>query len=215
MDDWEALAEDSEALDKVISTNVNLLKHADEDKVSALPAAAPVVAPKPKQPKKVVGEEFDKKQKVKTKPAQSEGPVDPLSEKARLQKLVEEADHALADELFDDVPKVTLSTEDSYRQYAQQVAGHLGSGPHHRIPAFLKELLRGCAVHLTSAHLTDVSQTLTALITEKQKAEKGPEKKKKTNTKVSIKGIGKNGTAQDFGSDEDFIDQDDEYGDFM
>lgn len=212
-DDWEALAESSEALDKVVSSNPNLQKHADEDKVEE-PVTVPVVAPKPKQPKKVIGEAFDKKHKDKPKPAEPL-PVDTLEEKARRQKMVEEADHALTDELFEDVPRLALSSEDSYRQYANQVANQLGSGAAHRIPIFLKELLRKVAPHLTSLHLTDVNQTLSALITEKQKQEKGPEKKKKTSTKVSLKGVGKSSLAQDFGTGEDFEDEEDEYGDFM
>lgn len=212
-DDWEALADSSEALEKVVSSNPNFQKHADEDKVTE-PEPVPVAVPKPKQPKKVIGEEFDKKQKTKAKPADPL-PADPLSEKVRRQKQVEEADHELTNELFEDVPKVTLGSEETYRQYAGQVAGQLGSGMPHRIPVFLKELLRAAAANLTSLHLTDVNQTLTALIAEKQKQEKGPEKKKKTNTKVSLKGAGKSSLAQDFGEGEDFVDEEDEYGDFM
>lgn len=212
-DDWEALADSSEALEKVVSSNPNLQKHADEDKVTE-PEPVPVVVSKPKQPKKVVGEEFDKKQKSKAKPTDPL-PAELISDKVHRQKLIEEADHELTDELFEDVPKVSLGSEETYRQYAVQVAGQLGRGPPHRIPVFLKELLRGVASHLTSLHLTDVNQTLSALIAEKQKQEKGPEKKKKTNTKVSLKGAGKTSLAQDFGEGEDFVDEEDEYGDFM
>ena len=206
-DDWEALAESSEALEKVVSSNPNFLKHADEDKVTEIAALPTAVVSKPKQPKKVVGEEFDKKQKAKPKAATSENAPtgDSIADKLRRQKMEEDADHELADELFEDVPKVALDSEDSYKQYALQVSGHLGAGVPHRIPGFLKELVRGAGVFLTSAHLLDVSQTLTALLTEKQK----------TNTKPTLKGVSKKASAQDFGSEEDLPEDDGEFEDFM
>ncbi|KAG8385623.1 hypothetical protein BUALT_Bualt03G0064300 [Buddleja alternifolia] len=164
------------------------------------PAPAPKVeAPPPeKGPKKAAAKSGEKK--VKAVEAASEEPSDPIEDKLRQQRLVEEADYKSTAELFakkgdDDktldnfIPK----TESDFAEYAELIAHKLRpyEKSYHYI-GLLKAVMRLSLTSLKGSDAKDVASSVTAIANEKIKAEKEANAgKKKTAGKKKQLHIGK------------------------
>lgn len=147
----------------------------DDDEETAL---APVVkSPSEKAPKKPVVKGNEKKGKIVE--AVKEEPLDPVAEKLRQQRLVEEADYRSTTELFarkDDhktldnfIPK----SEGDFAEYAELVCHKLRpyEKSYHYI-GLLKAVMRLSMTSLKAADAKEVASSITAIANEKLKAEK-------------------------------------------
>lgn len=159
----------------------------DEDE----PAPPPVVEPPAqKAPKKSAAKTTEKKGKaVEVVP---EEPLDPVAEKLRQQRLIEEADYKHTTELFakkggDDktldnfIPK----SESDFLEYAELISHKLR--PYEKsfhYVGLLKAVMRLSMVNMKAADAKEVSSSVTAIANEKIKAEKEANAgKKKTGAK--------------------------------
>eukprot|EP00244_Chara_vulgaris_P013421 TRINITY_DN761_c0_g1_i1.p1 TRINITY_DN761_c0_g1~~TRINITY_DN761_c0_g1_i1.p1 ORF type:complete len:225 (+),score=80.25 TRINITY_DN761_c0_g1_i1:608-1282(+) len=156
----------------------------DEPPKPAAPAAAAV-------PEKVVGKKgmADKKGK---EPVKATGVnLDPIAEKLRQQRLVEEADLRVSKDLFkqsgeeeksldDFVPK----SEEEFKEYAALVAAKLTpfDKSFHYL-TMLKAIMRLATVSLKAADTKDLGAALSVITNEKVKAEKDSAAKKKAGPK--------------------------------
>lgn len=157
----------------------------DEDEPAPEPASKP---PAEKAPKKPAEKAAEKKGKInETK----EEPLDPVAEKLRQQRLVEEADYKSTKELFGKrgdertldnfIPK----SESDFQEYAELIS--------HRLVPFeksfhyiglLKAVMRLSMTSLKAADAKDVASSITAIANEKLKLEKEANAgKKKTGAK--------------------------------
>ncbi|EPS68313.1 hypothetical protein M569_06456, partial [Genlisea aurea] len=158
----------------------------DEDE----PAPAPVVEkPSPeKAPKKATVKSIPKQ--GKTVEAPKEAPLDPVEEKLRQQRLVEEADFVSTTELFakkdgektleNFIPK----TEADFADYAELLAHKLR--PYEKsyfYVGLLKSVIRLSLSSLKGADAKEVASSVTAIANEKIKGEKESTNKKKTGGK--------------------------------
>ncbi|KGN51421.2 eukaryotic translation initiation factor 3 subunit J [Cucumis sativus] len=157
----------------------------DEDE----PAPAPVVKPPEAAPKKPAAKATEKKGKIVD--VEPERPLDPLAEKLRQQRLVEEADYKSTTELFKKkgdektldnfIPK----SESDFVEYAELISHKLR--PYEKSFHYinlLKDAIRLSMVSLKAADAKDVASSITALANEKLKAEKDANTgKKKTSVK--------------------------------
>ncbi|XP_022141435.1 eukaryotic translation initiation factor 3 subunit J-like [Momordica charantia] len=184
MDDWED--ENIPPLQKEQPKNKwddedvddNDVKESWEDEDEPEPEPAPVVKPPPEAvPKKPAAKTTEKKGKiVEVAPQQ---PLDPLAEKLRQQRLVEEADYKSTTELFKKrgdektlenfIPK----SESDFLEYAELVSHKLlpYEKSFHYIN-LLKDVIRLSMASLKAADAKDVASSVTALANEKLKAEK-------------------------------------------
>ncbi|KAK6254441.1 Eukaryotic translation initiation factor 3 subunit J - like 1 [Theobroma cacao] len=157
----------------------------DEDE----PPQEPVVkAPEEKAPKKPESKATVKKEK--TAEVAKEEPLDPVAEKLRQQRLVEEADYRSTAELFakkgDDktldnfIPK----SESDFAEYAELISHKLlpYEKSYHYI-GLLKAVMRLSITSLKAADAKDIASSITAIANEKLKAEKEATSKKKTGGK--------------------------------
>ncbi|XVF28261.1 hypothetical protein REPUB_Repub15cG0014500 [Reevesia pubescens] len=147
-----------------------------------------VKAPEEKAPKKAAAKATEKK--GKTIEAPKEEPLDPVAEKLRQQRLVEEADYRSTTELFakkgDDktldnfIPK----SESDFLEYAELISHKLRpyEKSYHYI-ALLKAVMRLSMTSLKAADAKDIASSITAIANEKLKAEKEATSKKKTGGK--------------------------------
>lgn len=164
------------------------VKESWEDDDEPKPAPAPAKAPE-KPAKKAGSKETGKK----GKDAQEgkETPLDPVAEKLRQQRLVEEADYKSTTELFarkgDDktldnfIPK----SESDFLEYAELVSHKLRpyEKSYHYI-GLLKAVMRLSTTSLKAADAKEVASSVTAIANEKLKAEKEANAgKKKTGIK--------------------------------
>ncbi|XP_022722769.1 eukaryotic translation initiation factor 3 subunit J-like [Durio zibethinus] len=157
----------------------------DEDEPPQQPVAK---APEEKPPKKPASKATEKK--GKTIEVAKEEPLDPVAEKLRQQRLVEEADYRSTTELFakkgDDktldnfIPK----SESDFAEYAELISYklHPYEKSYHYIE-LLKAVMRHSIVSLKAADAKDIASSITAIANEKLKAEKEATSKKKTGGK--------------------------------
>ncbi|XVE65568.1 hypothetical protein DITRI_Ditri08aG0010200 [Diplodiscus trichospermus] len=152
----------------------------DEDEPPQQPIAK---APEEKAPKKTASKATEKKEK--TIEGAKEELLDPVAEKMRQQRLVEEADYRSTTELFakkgDDrtldnfIPK----SESDFTEYAELISHKLlpYQKSYHYI-ALLKAVMRLSMTSLKAADAKDIASSITAIANEKLKAEKETTKKK-------------------------------------
>ncbi|XP_074275313.1 uncharacterized protein LOC141599247 [Silene latifolia] len=152
------------------------VKESWEDEDEPEPAPAPVKAPE-KPAKKAGSKENGKKEKVEV--TEAEAPLDPIAEKLRQQRLVEEADFKAAKALFakkgDDktldnfIPK----SEGDFSEYAELISHKLRpyEKSFHYI-GLLKAVMRLSMTSLKAADAKDVASSVTAIANEKLKVEK-------------------------------------------
>ncbi|XP_075478137.1 uncharacterized protein LOC142519106 [Primulina tabacum] len=185
----------------------------DDDK----PAVAPKAEPTPgKVPKKAPSKLDEKKGKVIEKVVETaKESLDPIDEKFRQQRLVEEADFKSTAELFakkDDektldnfIPK----SESDFSEYAELISHMLRpyEKSYHYI-GLLKAVMRLSMTSLKGADAKEVASSVTAIANEKIKAEKEANAgKKKTTGKKKQLHIGKT-------DDEVVVDDYDGYDDY-
>mmetsp|Transcript_22868 Transcript_22868/g.27649 ORF Transcript_22868/g.27649 Transcript_22868/m.27649 type:complete len:224 (-) Transcript_22868:292-963(-) len=153
------------------------------------------------------------KPKTKTKPAylkqkqvEVDEPLDdPVAEKARQQRLIEQSDFESAQDLFGDgegSSPIALDEFDpqsfkDFEQFGTLVAAkylkcHYESGHY---AAMLKALLRKALEKSSSAEVKEVESTLIVMRNEKQKAEKPATKGKKALKKAQLNAGGTKGAA--------------------
>ncbi|KAK6912328.1 Eukaryotic translation initiation factor 3 subunit J [Dillenia turbinata] len=157
----------------------------DED-----PAPAPVAEPRAeKAPKKPAAKTAE--MKGKTVEVAKEVPLDPVAEKLRQQRLVEEADFRSTTELFGkrgdekSLDNFIPKSESDFLEYAELVSHKLQpyEKSFHYI-GLLKAVMRLSMTTLKAADAKDVASSITAIANEKLKAEKEANAgKKKTGTK--------------------------------
>ncbi|XP_050270086.1 uncharacterized protein LOC126714126 [Quercus robur] len=157
----------------------------DEDEPTPAPETKPPVEKAPKKPTVKATEK-----KGKTVVVQEE-PLDPVAEKLRQQRLVEEADYKSTKELFGErgdektldnfIPK----SESDFLEYAELISHKLRpfEKSFHYI-SLLKAVMRLSMTALKAADAKDVASSVTAIANEKLKAEKEANAgKKKTGSK--------------------------------
>ncbi|KAM4124044.1 hypothetical protein ACB094_01G202800 [Castanea mollissima] len=158
----------------------------DEDEPTPAPETKPPVE---KAPKKLPVKATEKK--GKTVEVVQEEPLDPVAEKLRQQRLVEEADYKSTKELFGErgdektldnfIPK----SESDFLEYAELISHKLRpfDKSFHYI-TLLKAVMRLSMTTLKAADAKDVASSVTAIANEKLKAEKEANAgKKKTGSK--------------------------------
>ena len=158
--------------------------------------------------------EFAAREAERMKAAMKKGPIsaaEAASEKAKLQKLVEEADHELTNDLFgvldqtsqakgeaqDDAlvaaifGKLTLVDAGAYTQAGEQLAKRLLLEKSSvKALTFCKDLMRGLAPELTGDQIQDLIKLLNVLKNTKTKRELGKKKKNKKKSKLKMSGKG-------------------------
>ncbi|KAL0310675.1 UNVERIFIED_CONTAM: hypothetical protein Sangu_2362200 [Sesamum angustifolium] len=167
----------------------------DEDEPAPAPKAE-LPAPE-KASKKTAVKSVEKKGKAVE--VAKEAPLDPIAEKLRQQRLVEEADYKSTAELFakkgdektldNFIPK----TESDFLEYAELVANKLRpfEKSYHYI-GLLKAVMRLSLTSLKGADAKEVASSVTAIANEKIKAEKEANAgKKKTGGKKKQLHVGK------------------------
>ncbi|KAI4347359.1 hypothetical protein L6164_008175 [Bauhinia variegata] len=210
MDDWE-----DEQIPPLISkeqpkskwddedVDENDVKESWEDEDEPAPApAAPAAKPTEKASKKSE-KTTEKKSKNVEPPAQTEEPLDPVAEKLRQQRLVEEADYKSTKELFGaggdgDGDGKTLdsfipNSESDFMEYAELVAHKLRPfEKSFHYMGLLKAVMRISMTTLKGADAKEVASSVTAIANEKIKAEKEANAgKKKTGVKKKQLHVGK------------------------
>lgn len=195
MDDWED--ETIPALQKEQPKNKwddedvddNDVKESWEDDDEPAPAPAALAKPPPEAaPKKPAAKTTEKK--GKTVELEPEQPLDPLAEKLRQQRLVEEADYKSTTELFKKrgdektlenfIPK----SESDFLEYAELISHKLR--PYEKSFHYinlLKDVIRLSMTSLKAAEAKDVASSVTALANEKLKVEKEANAGKKKTVK--------------------------------
>ncbi|XP_041011936.1 eukaryotic translation initiation factor 3 subunit J-like [Juglans microcarpa x Juglans regia] len=158
----------------------------DDDESTPAPESKP---PAEKAPKKPTVKATEKK--GKTVVAVKEEPLDPVAEKLRQQRLVEEADYSSTKELFGKTgDEKTLDnfipkSESDFLEYAELISHKLRAHEksYHYI-GLLKAVMRLSMTAMKAADAKEVSSSVTAITNEKLKAEKEVNAgKKKTGSK--------------------------------
>ncbi|KAL5745210.1 hypothetical protein ACOSP7_026356 [Xanthoceras sorbifolium] len=149
----------------------------DEDE----PAPAAPTQPPVQPPEKSTNKPAAKPPAKKGKPVEvaKEEPLDPLAEKLRQQRLVEEADYKATKELFGKrVDEKSLDnfipkSESDFLEYAELISHKLRpyEKSFHYI-SLLKAVMRLSMTSLKAADAKDVASSITAIANEKLKAEK-------------------------------------------
>ncbi|KAK9670033.1 hypothetical protein RND81_13G172200 [Saponaria officinalis] len=176
----------------------NDVKESWEDFDEPEPAPAPVKAAE-KPAKKAANKDSTKKGKEVEVPTIAEAPLDPVAEKLRQQRLVEEADYKSTAELFskkgDDktldnfIPK----SESDFAEYAELISHKLRpyEKSFHYI-GLLKAVMRLSMTSLKASDAKEVASSVSAIANEKLKAEKEANAgKKKTGAKKKQIHVGK------------------------
>ncbi|XP_059434900.1 uncharacterized protein LOC132167880 [Corylus avellana] len=146
----------------------------DEDDPTPAPEAKP---PAEKAPKKPAVKPAEKK--GKTVEVVKEEPLDPVAEKLRQQRLVEEADYNSTKELFgkrDDektLENFIPNSESDFLEYAELISHKLRpyEKSYHYI-GLLKTVMRLSMTSMKAADAKEVASSVTAIANEKLKAEK-------------------------------------------
>lgn len=157
----------------------------DEDEPAPEPAAKPPVEKAPKKPVEKAAEK-----KGKTVEVEKEALLDPVAEKLRQQRLVEEADYKSTAELFarkgdeKTVDNFIPKSESDFNEYAELIAHKLRpyEKSFHYI-GLLKAVMRLSMTSLKAADAKEVASSVTAIANEKLKAEKEANTKKKAGAK--------------------------------
>lgn len=184
-DDWDA--DDFTPVLPVLAKEEPKLKSQwDDEDVEEEPKEEekPKPVPKPKAEKK--------KEKVKKVVVEDEPLADPVAEKLRQQRLVEEADYQHTSELFGGKQRGSRSlegfipkSEDDFLEYAELLAQKLRpfeKSFHYK--TLLKALMRHSVASLNASDAKEVSSSMTVIANEKLKAEKDATAgKKKTGAK--------------------------------
>ncbi|VVA94207.1 unnamed protein product [Arabis nemorensis] len=143
------------------------------------PALPPPVKPAPeKTPKKAASKTVEKKGKAAEVPKETpkEEHVDPIAEKLRQQRLVEEADYRATAELFgakDEEKSLDMfipKSESDFLEYAEMISHRLKPYEVCRILSFFFHGLKPYAHGMLD--VKDVASSITAIANEKLKAEK-------------------------------------------
>lgn len=174
----------------------------EEDEPAPAPAA-PAVKTTEKAPKKPSEKATEKKGK-KVEPEKEE-PLDPLAEKLRQQRLVEEADYKATKELFGggndekNLDTFIPKSESDFLEYAELISHRLRAfEKSYHYMALLKNVMRISMTSLKGADAKDIASSVTAIANEKIKAEKEANAgKKKTGGKKKQLTVDK--------PDEDFV----------
>lgn len=175
----------------------NDVKDSWEDEGEAAPAPKVEPPPPEKAPKKNAAKPSEKKGKAVE--AAKEAPLDPLEEKFRQQRLVEEADYKSTAELFaktgdeNTLDNFIPKTESDFDEYAELIAHKLRpyEKSYHYI-GLLKAVMRLSLTSLKGADAKEVASSVTAIANEKIKAEKEANAgKKKTGGKKKQLHVGK------------------------
>ncbi|KAH1152339.1 hypothetical protein AAZX31_16G192000 [Glycine max] len=189
MDDWEDehIAPIDLTLKDPVKSNwddedvdENDVKESWEDEDEPAPApAAPAVKTTEKAPKKSSDKATEKKGKT-VEPIKEE-PLDPVAEKLRQQRLIEEADYKATKELFSggkEKDEKNLDTfipksESDFLEYAELISHKLRAfeKSYHYI-GLLKAVMRLSTISLKGADAKDIASSVTAIANEKIKAEK-------------------------------------------
>lgn len=156
-----------------------------DDEPAPAPAAKPPVE---KAPKKSLAKAAEKK--GKTVEVEKQEPLDPLAEKLRQQRLVEESDYKSTAELFakkgdeKTVDNFIPKSESDFNDYAELIAHKLRpyEKSFHYI-GLLKAVMRLSMTTLKAADAKEVASSVTAIANEKLKAEKEANTKKKAGAK--------------------------------
>mmetsp|Transcript_20103 Transcript_20103/g.33719 ORF Transcript_20103/g.33719 Transcript_20103/m.33719 type:complete len:225 (-) Transcript_20103:255-929(-) len=180
--------------------------------------------PKPKTKKKAGKKKYGD-ELISGSAADGEGALDdPLAEKLRQQRLVEESDFELASELFGDagadLEKFMPKTAKEFELYAQLVSGKYLT-PYktsvHLVP-MLKTLLRKACHSLNSVETKELEALMGVIRNEKVKEEKPVTKGKKASKKnaLNTRGAG-GGDLMAMTEDAKYLHEalDDDYDDFM
>lgn len=167
MDDWDA--DDFEPPPPVIAKEPEKTFWDDEDKEEEVKEEQkPAAHPKPKK---------EKKKEVKV---EDEVLADPVAEKLRQQRLVEESDFKATKELFGGTKAVARvldefipKTESEFAEYGELVAAKatLYSKSFH-YNNLLKVILKKCTASLSAADAKEINAAMTIITNEKIKAEK-------------------------------------------
>ncbi|KAI4352022.1 hypothetical protein L6164_006312 [Bauhinia variegata] len=149
----------------------------DEDEPAPAPAA-PAVKPTEKASKKSEKVNEKKEKKVEPQP-ENQQPLDPLAEKLRQQRLVEEADYKATKELFSgrgdekNLDNFIPTSESDFMEYAELVAHKLRPfEKSYHYMSLLKAVMRISMTNLKGADAKDIASSITAIANEKIKAEK-------------------------------------------
>ncbi|CAH8385682.1 unnamed protein product [Eruca vesicaria subsp. sativa] len=200
MDDWET--EDFQPLPAKVVLKSNWDdEDVDENDIKDSweeddePAPAPVVKPATdKAPKKAAAAAKGVEKKAKTVEASKEEPLDPIAEKLRMQRLVEEADYQATAELFGakteekSIDIFIPKSESDFLEYAEMISRKLVpyEKSFHYI-GLLKAVMRLSVASMKAADVKDVASSITAIANEKLKAEKeAAAGKKKTGKKKQL-----------------------------
>ncbi|KAJ4869084.1 Translation initiation factor eIF3 subunit [Raphanus sativus] len=192
MDDWEdeqlaplpAKVElksnwDDEDVDENVDENdIKDSWEEDDDDDNDEPAPVKPATEKAKAAAKAV-EKKGKAADVPKEAPKEEEPLDPISEKLRMQRLVEEADYKATAELFGtkgDETKLDVfipKSESDFLEYAEMISHRLQpyEKSYHYI-ALLKAVMRHSVTNMKAADVKDVASSITAIANEKLKAEK-------------------------------------------
>eukprot|EP00897_Mesotaenium_endlicherianum_P003287 jgi/Mesen1/2987/ME000176S02019 len=155
-----------------------------EEEVKETRGQEEIVAAKPKAEKK------KKKVEDKSNATGTEELLDPIAEKLRRQRLVEEADFKHTKELFGDaalksLDDVTPKSEAEYMEYAELVASKVTAfEKSYHYMAMLKAFLRKATASMDATMAKELSAVATVITNEKLKLEKeATAGKKKTGAK--------------------------------
>ncbi|KAG2307943.1 hypothetical protein Bca4012_083101 [Brassica carinata] len=203
MDDWEA--EDFQPTpakvelksnwdDEDVDENDIKDSWEEEDDDDDEPTPAPVVKPAPKKAAaaKVV-EKKGKSVEAPKEPSKDE-PIDPIADKLRMQRLVEEADYQATAELFGaktEAKSVDIfipKSESDFLEYAEMISRKLVpyEKSFHYI-GLLKAVMRLSVANMKAADVKEVASSISAIGNEKLKAEKeAAAGKKKTGKKKQL-----------------------------
>ncbi|KAF8100497.1 hypothetical protein N665_0223s0023 [Sinapis alba] len=202
MDDWET--EDFQPLPaKVVlksnwddeDVDENDIKDSWEEEDDE-PVPAPVVKPATEKAPKKAAKAVEKKAKTveASKESSKEEPLDPIAEKLRMQRLVEEADYQSTAELFGakseekSIDILIPKSESDFLEYAEMISRKLVpyEKSFHYI-GLLKAVMRLSVANMKAADVKDVASSVTAIANEKLKAEKeAAAGKKKTGKKKQL-----------------------------
>lgn len=199
MDDWEA--EDFQPTPAKVELKSNWddedvdendIKDSWEEEDDDKPTPAPVVKPAPKTAAKVV-EKKGKAVEAPKEPSKDE-PIDPIADKLRMQRLVEEADYQATAELFGaktEAKSVDIfipKSESDFLEYAEMISRKLVpyEKSFHYI-GLLKAVMRLSVANMKAADVKEVASSVSAIGNEKLKAEKeAAAGKKKTGKKKQL-----------------------------
>eukprot|EP00033_Pygsuia_biforma_P000353 GCRY01000426.1.p1 GENE.GCRY01000426.1~~GCRY01000426.1.p1 ORF type:complete len:248 (+),score=83.52 GCRY01000426.1:84-746(+) len=162
----------------------------DKEEVVLKPKATVQTSGKPAGKKKKLEEKKKFESKVASKEQVDDTPLaDPLAEKLRQQKLVEEADHKLTEDLFGVAPQqADEKSKEGIRAFGEKTGAKLAEimkDSKHYI-FFLEHVLRAASQNCSSVDTKALSTVMNVIHTERVKTEKGPAKKKATAKKKAV-----------------------------